>query len=162
MNCNNEKLDWALCLIAAICFAWGAEPWDIAHHDAQPHVEPELRSFAPSTLPNQSLGDSSERIKSLGLFRWNTFYRRMLWANKLRSRTAMLNAYVDTAREISARYPDLKPWERGYQYSCFKSQIDRTRRRTSHDYSAALPAIAQALGVPHVCFQVAASLLQNS
>jgi hypothetical protein len=123
----------------------------------QPHIEHECKISMPSTLPSMSASSGGTNSESLGQFRWNTFYRKMLRANRAKERLfAMLDAYVETARAITQRYPDLKIWERQFQYNCFKSQIELTRRRTGRcgEYSGALPAIAQILGVSGSCSSV--------
>jgi hypothetical protein len=73
-----------------------------------------------------------------------------MWADK--DELAMFNAYLETARAVVDRYPNLKLWERQHQYNCFRSQIERAflRTRGCRDFSGALPAIAQVLGVPGV------------
>jgi hypothetical protein len=143
-------------LVAA---AIAAETFLPRHHDAAApatHIEPEIKTSVPSTLPRNSLGGGAVGTESLGSFRWNTFYRKMRRLGLKKGevqRFGMLEAYFETARAIAECYPDLKRSERQHQYNCFKSQIRLTRLRTRgcKDYSGALPVIAQTLGIPEAC-----------
>ena len=67
---------------------------------------------------------------------------------------AMLDAYFDTAKAIMENYPNLKKWERVMQYNTLKYSIDRYIALTHGrlNCSNALPAIAQALGVPEAYY----------
>jgi hypothetical protein len=119
-------------------------------HKVHPHVELETKVATPRTITRISTGGGSMSTKPLGHFRWETFYAKRGLARKAKDELAMYTAYVETAREIVKHYPDLKLWERQHQYNCFKSEMDLTKMRTRgcRDFSGALPAIAQILGVP--------------
>jgi hypothetical protein len=108
-----------------------------------------VKEPTPPSQTQSSLGIGSPTTEALGHFRWNTFYPKMLRANKAKDRFAMLTAYFETARAIMVHYPGLKLWERQHQYSCFKSEMELRRLRAGKrsDFTDALPAIAMALNL---------------
>jgi hypothetical protein len=115
-----------------------------------PHTELDVKEPIPQPPQQLSASVGSVSAEALGRFRWNTFYLKRARAHKSKDPLAMLNAYLETARQIAICYPDLKLWERQHQYNCFKSEIELTKMRTRgcRDYSEALLGIAQVLGVP--------------
>jgi len=127
----------------------------VSHHEAPPppHVEPEIRSFLPSLPGSVSASGNAATEESLGRFRWNTYYSKMrrtsLKKGEVRS-LAMMEVYFETAQAIMERYPHLKTWERQFQYSCLKHQMDLYRMRGCGDLFAVLPMLAHILRIENL------------
>lgn len=114
---------------------------------AQPHIEPEFRVSTPtkqlvSTSPGVNGG-----TEPLGTLRTKILYRKRLRAGLSKDKFALPDAYVETAHELM-KLRAMQPFERQIQFDCFRAEIERTRRGR-RDFSNALPAIANALGVPY-------------
>jgi hypothetical protein len=126
-----------------------------AHHEAvetQPHVDYENNFPRPSkTITGDSFGgNGSEELP--GHFRQRMLYKKSLAVKKTRNpkeKFEMLDAFVDAAQALAREYPYLKPWERQMHFQMFQAQVGITNRRTRgcKDFSAALPLVANALGV---------------
>jgi hypothetical protein len=63
----------------------------------------------------------------------------------------MLDAFVDTARELAEAYPHLEQWERRMHFQMLQPEVGigmiKHRARGCKDFSAALPLVAIELGV---------------
>jgi hypothetical protein len=115
---------------------------------SQPHVELEkYESPQRKTSSANSSGGASDTSEPLAHLRWRLFYKKMLRSRG--KKFGMLNALVDTARDLAALRPDLKQWERECQAQMLHHEIKmiKLRSRGCKDYSPAMPAIRQALGL---------------
>jgi hypothetical protein len=143
-------------LLLAVTIA-GESMFELLHEAAvQPHIEPELRVSTPIRIGEAASPGGSNDSEPLGILRQKILYAQRARARRARDPLVMASAFVATARAVM-RMRGLKPWECQMQYNCLKWEIELTKRRTRgcNDYSDALPAIAQALGIPDACLSVA-------
>ncbi len=99
-----------------------------------------------------SRGDNSDTGELPGHFRQRTLYAKSLRVNKCgnkKEKLDMLDAFVDTARELAETYPHLEQWERRIHFQMLQSEVGMIKHRVrgSKDFSAALPLVAIELGV---------------
>lgn len=113
---------------------------------ARPHVEPEIKVSKATRVTQPSASGGAGSGEAPGTFRGRVFHRNMLRSRR-RGKFGMFDAYADTARAVVQEYPNMERWQRNMHYSCLRSQIGMTARRTRRDDSAVLPLIAQVLGV---------------
>jgi hypothetical protein len=116
----------------------------------QPHIEPDLKKC---TLKEQEYSTSpggNTNSEPLGILRGKILYKKMRRAQLAKNELAMADAFIATARSV-VRERALRPFEREIQFNCLRAEIEMISRRTCgcHDYSSALPAIANALDVPY-------------
>jgi len=113
-----------------------------------PHTEQGTRV---SELPEHATDplSSTRNPEPLGHLTGRVLYAETHAARIRKNKLAMLDAYVETAHAL-LRDRALEPWERLMQYNILRHDIDMIRLRTRNavDYSAALPAVAAALGIP--------------
>jgi hypothetical protein len=125
------------------------------HHEAvgpQPHIDSEIKTPDREKAIVALARGSSGTEELPGHFRQRTLYQKSLRVKKYRNKREqieMLEAYVDTARELAATYPRLKQWERQMHFQMFQSDIKMLIRRSRgcKNFSAALPLVAMHLGV---------------
>jgi len=118
----------------------------------QPHVDSEIRTPECEKAIVASGSGSSDTKELPGHFRQRVLYKESLRAKKYRNQREkqdMLDAYVDTARELAETYPHLKQWERQMHFQMFQSHIKMMILRSAgcRNFSAALPLVALHLGV---------------
>src|ERR1700676_618957 len=80
-----------------------------------PHVDSENNFPECRKEMIASSGGSSDTGELPGHFRQRTLYTKSLRVNKCgnkREKLDMLDAFVDTARELAEAYPHLEQWER--------------------------------------------------
>ena len=136
----------ALLLTASIVSSEIAETMDESLF-LPPHVEHEANTPKLTEEVRCMTSGGASDSEPLGRFRHRVFHTKMLLARQ--NYVARLNAFADTARTIMQKYPVLKPWQRKQQYDMLKYEIILIKLRTRgvQDFSGALPAVAQALGV---------------
>ena len=125
------------------------------HNEAfgpQPHVDSEMKTPDFEKAIVDSASGSNDTKELPGHFRQRVLYKKLLRVKKYRNegeKQDMLDAYVDTARELAETYPHLKQWERQMHFQVFQSNIKMLIRRSSgcKNFSAALPLVAMHLGV---------------
>lgn len=125
------------------------------YHEAvgsQPHIDSEIRTPDREKAIVASARGSSGTEELPGHFRQRTLYQKSLRVKKYRNKIEqieMLEAYVDTARELAETYPNLKQWERQMHFQMFQSDIKMLilRSRGRKNFSAALPLVAMHLGM---------------
>lgn len=99
-----------------------------------------------------SSGGNNDTGELPGHFRQRTLYTRSLRVKKTgnkREKLDMLDAFVDTARELAEAYPHLEQWERRMHFHSLEFEVGMIKKRTRgcKDFSAALPLVAIELGV---------------
>jgi hypothetical protein len=126
--------------------------------EPQPHIDtenksPECRKAIVALASGGSSGSDNYAGELPGRFRQRTLYNKSLRVKKTRNkreRLELLDAFVDTARELAETYPYLKQWERQMHFQMFQSEVrmKMLRTRGCQDFSAALPLVARHLDVP--------------